>query len=259
MGNRETNSFYNRSLERALQILDAFNKDRQVLTRTQLADILGLPRATVLRLCSTLVRYGYLAKDPASSSYSLGMRLFEQGSILFNSFPVRVAASRHLTQLQRKTGQTVFLGVLDNDELLYIDKREDPHNVINFTSMVGTRRPPFWGMCGPCLMAYLSEDKVERLLARTPLTAITKNSITEVEQFKLWLSRIREEGMVIDRETTFEGIIGVAAPIWDSWGGVVASLGIAMISSAVDEGDFERIARAVVATALTISKELGYK
>ena len=258
MSDRDASHFYNRSLERALQILDSFNKERQVLTRSQLAEILGLPRATVLRLCSTLVQYGYLAKNPDSSTYSLGMRLFEQGSILFNSFPVRAAASRHLTQLQRDTGQTVFLGVLDNDELLYIDKREDPHNVINFTSKVGTRRPPFWGMCGPCLMAYLSDDEVERLLIKSPLASVTKNSITVLEEFKAWLKRIRQEDLTIDHEATFEGITGIAAPIRDSWG-VVASVGVAMISSAVDRETFERITRAVVASAATISKEIGHR
>jgi DNA-binding IclR family transcriptional regulator len=259
MSDREAGQFYNRSLERALQILDAFNRDRRVLTRSQLAEILGLPRATVLRLCATLVQYRYLARDPDTNAYSLGMRFFEQGSILFNSFPIRAAASRYLAQLQQDTGQTVFLGVLDNDELLYIDKREDPHNVINFTSKVGTRRPPFWGMCGPCLMAYLSDDRVERLLKKTPLAIFTKNSITDVSEFKAWLGRIREDGMVIDRETTLEGISGVAAPIRDSWGGVVASLGIAMISSAIDQEGLERLARAVMASAAAISKEAGYR
>jgi DNA-binding IclR family transcriptional regulator len=259
MKKRVTGSFYNRSLERALQILDAFNRDRQVLSRSQLADIVDLPRATVLRLCSTLVQYGYLARDPDSNNYSLGMRFFEQGSILFNSFPVRAAASHRLTQLQTETGQTVFLGVVDNDELLYIDKREDPHNVINFTSKIGTRRPLFWGMCGPCLMAYLSSDKVERVLKKIPLVAITKNSITAVEEFKAWLSRIREEGLAIDHETTFEGITGIAAPIRDSSGEVVASVGVAMISSATDRDGLEKIIQAVVTSAASISNELGYR
>jgi IclR family KDG regulon transcriptional repressor len=259
MANREASGYNNRSLKRALQILDAFDKDRQVLSRSQLADILGLPRATVLRLCSTLVQYRYLAKDPHSNNYSLGMRMFEQGSILFDSFAVRVAASRHLTQLQRETGQTVFLGVMDNDELLYIDKREDPRNVISFTSKVGTRRPPFWGMCGPCLMAYMPNDQVERILEKAPLTAITKNSITSAKGFKAWLSRIRVEGLAIDHETTFEGITGIAAPIRDSWGGVVASLGVAMISSAVDREGVERIAHSTIEAAVAISKDLGYK
>ncbi len=259
MSYRQTGGFYNRSLERALQILDAFSKDRKVLTRAQLAEILGLPQPTISRLCSTLVRYGYLAKDPESKQYSLGMRLFEQGSIVFYSFSVRTAASRHLTQLQKEIGQTVFLGVLDNDELLYIDKREDADNVITFTSKIGTRRPPHWGMCGPLLMAYLSDSEVERLLKKTPLNANTKNSITDTEEFKAWLGQIREQGFAVDREATFEGITGVAAPVRDFRGEVVASVGVALMTSSLDSGNVEQIAHELLKTAETISRELGCK
>lgn len=242
-----------------MQILDAFNRERQVLTQSQLAEILGLPRATVARLCSTLVRYRYLAEGRDSKQYSLGMRLFEQGSILFNSFPVRAAGSHILTQLHTKLGLTIFLGILDNDDLLYIDKREDAASVITFTSKIGTRRPPFWGMCGPCLMAYLPDEKVKRILKKTPLAPITKNSVTDLEEFKTWLSRIREKGLAIDAEATFEGVTGVAAPIRDFRGGVVASLGACMLSSTVSQEDIERIAHEVIAAARAVSEELGYR
>ena len=246
MSQRPTGSFYNRSLERALQILDAFSRERMVLTRTQLAEMLDLPRPTVSRLCSTLVRYGYLAEDPESRRYSLGIRLFEQGSIVFYSFSVRAAASRYLTLLQKEINQTVFLGVLDNDQLLYIDKREDADKAITFTSKIGTRRPPYWGMCGPMLMAHLSDGEVERLLKKTPLSPITKQTITDKEKFKAWLHEVREQGFAVDAQATFDGITGIAAPVRDFRGEVVASVGAALISSTIDRDDIQRIARALM-------------
>jgi IclR family transcriptional regulator, KDG regulon repressor len=253
----QTGGFYNRSLERALQILDSFSNDRKTLSRAQLSEILDLPQPTVSRLCSTLVRYGYLAKDPESKQYSLGIRLFEQGSIVFYSFSIRAAASRHLTELQKETGQTVFLGVLDNDELLYIDKREDKDNVIRFTSKIGTRRPPHWGMCGPLLMAHLSEAEIERLLEKNPLRAVTKKSLTRKQEFKAWLMRVREQGFAIDAEATFEGITGLAAPVRDFRGEVVASVGVAMMTVGVSPGDIEALSQKVIRTARVVSEELG--
>ena len=150
-------TFYNRSLERALQILITFNNERLSLTLAQLSESLSLPRATVLRLCSTLVKYGFLRQDSESKRYSLGLTLFELGSIVFDSFSLRKTASPYLVQLHVKLGKTIFLGILDNDEVLYVDKREDPKNPISFTSKIGTRRPPYWGMLGPVLMAYLPD------------------------------------------------------------------------------------------------------
>lgn len=241
-----------------MRILNAFNNDRQVVTLAKLSEILNLPKATVLRLCSTLVKYDFLKQDQESRKYSLGLRLFELGSIVFYSLSLRHIASPYLSQLQLKLGKTIFLGILDNDELLYIDKREDPRNPINFTSKIGTRRPPHWGMVGPMLMAYLPDNEIERLLQKGPLTANTKKSLTNKEEFKAWLRQVREQGFAIDLETTFEGITGVAAPVRNFTGEVIASIGVAFISSTVDLKGLKKIVKEATGTALTISKELGY-
>ena len=164
-----------------------------------------------------------------------------------------------MAQLQEEIGQTVFLGVLDNDGLLYIDKIEDADSVITFTSKIGTRHPSHWGMCGPLLMAYLSDSEVERLLGKTPLHANTKKSITDKEEFKAWLRQIRKQGFAIDREATFEGITGVASPVRDFRRELVASVGIALMTSCLDLGDVGGIVHEALKTAETISRELGYK
>jgi IclR family KDG regulon transcriptional repressor len=251
-------SFYNRSLERALQILDTFNLERQALSKSEFSKILGLSRATILRLCSTLVKYDYLRLDPESKKYSLGMRLFEQGSVIFHSLSVRKAASLPLTQLHTRIGKTIFLAILDNDELLYIDKREDRNSIITFTSKIGTRRVPYWGMCGPVLMSYLPDEEIERLLGKFPLMAHTRKSITDKQKFKAWLRRVKKQGFAVDPEATLEGITGVGVPVRDFTGNVVASLGAAIFSSSLKNNDLHRIIDEVSSTALTISSTLGY-
>lgn len=255
--NREE-SFYNRSLERALQILNVFNNTRQVLSLAQLSEILNLSRATVLRLCSTLIKYAFLKQDPQSKQYSLGLRLFELGSVVLSSFSLRRISSPHISQLQMKLGMTVFLGILDNEEVLYLDKRDDPRNPIRFTSEVGIRRPPFWGMLGSVLMAYQPDNEIERLLHKNPLTAFTKKSITVKDDYMKRLYQVREQGFAVDNETVFEGINGVSAPIFDFSGKIVAALGVGFISSSVNSKDLKKIIKEVMRTALTISHELGF-
>ena len=258
MARDKEESFYNRSLERALQIINTFNDDRKAQTLAQLSESLDLPRATVLRLCSTLIKYDFLRQEPESKRYSLGLRLFELGSVVFNSFSLQQVAAPYLGHLHKKIGKTIFFGILDNDEVLYIDKREDPQNAISFTSKVGTRRPPYWGMLGPLLMAYLPDEEIIRLLQKSPLVATTKKSITNKDEFMKWLRRIREDGYVIDIETALEGIAGVAAPIRDFTGRVVASVGIAFIASSVGSKELKRIVKETTGAALAISREMGY-
>lgn len=258
MNEEKQEAFYNKSLERALQIMNAFRADRQELTIGQLSEILGLARATVLRLCTTLVKYDYLRKDPETKQYSLGIRLFDLGSIVFDSFSLRRIASPHLSNLQMKVGKTIYLGVLDNDELLYIDKREDPRNPVSFTSRIGTRRPPYWGMLGLVLMAYLPESEVDRLLQKHPLVGTTKKSITKKAVYMEKLSKVRKDGYYVELEEVFGGIGGISAPIRDFTGKVIAGVGVGFISSSVDSKGFKRIIKEVTETARIISREMGY-
>lgn len=250
--------FYNRSLERALQILNTFTRERSLLSLSQLSENLALSRATVLRLCSTLVKYGFLQQDSASKEYALGFRLFELGSIFFHSFSLRKTASPFLDQLHQKLGKTLFLAIMEQGQLIYIDKREDAQNPITFTSKIGTRRPPYWGMLGPMLMAHLPEAEVDRLLAENPLRATTKKSFTKNEEFKKWLGQVREEGVAVDEERTFDGITGLAVPIRDFRGKVVASLATCFIASSVDAKGLKRIIQEAQRTGRDISRAIGY-
>jgi len=249
---------YNRSLERALQILCVFNRDRQTSSLTQLANILNLSKTTVLRLSLTLIKYGFLKYDQSSKQYSLGLKLFELGSVIFSSFSIRRVASPHLTRLQSKLGKTVFLGFLQNDELVYIDKKEDPGNPMRFASQIGTRRPPYFGMLGQVLMAHLPDSEVDRLLRKTPLEPFTKRSLTNEAEFKKRQRKIREEGFYVDKEEAIDGVTGIAAPVMDYTGKVIAGVGVGFISSSLDSNGTKGIIKEVCETAKKISKEMGY-
>jgi DNA-binding IclR family transcriptional regulator len=253
-----THTFYNRSLERALQILCAFNTERQIFKLSELAHILDLPKATVSRLCSTLVKYDFLKYDLQWKQYGLGLKLFHLGSIIYASLSLRRAASPHLFRLQSKLGKTVFLGVLQEDELVYIDKKENPRNPILFGSQIGTRRPPHFGMLGQVLMAHLKDSEVETFLEKHPLKKFTRRSITSHEVLIKRLQKIREQGFHLDREEALDGITGVAAPIRDYTNGVIGAVGIGFISSSEDSKGVEKIIKEVLRTAKAISQDLGY-
>jgi IclR family transcriptional regulator, KDG regulon repressor len=258
MNSKKEKTFYNRSLERALQILCIFNSERQGLALGQIADIARLPKATVMRLCMTLLDYDFLRYDEQTKQYSLGLKLFELGSVVYSTFSLQRIVSPYLTRLQMKLGKTVFLGVMQGDELVYIDKRDDPGNPIHFASHIGIRRPPYFGMLGQLLMAFLPESEVDRLLRKIPLAPLTKKSITDVTEFKETLRTIRKKQYFIDEEGAIDGIAGISAPIRDFTGSVVGAIGVGYIFSSVDEEARNLIIKEVRITAQEISQELGY-
>jgi len=258
MNRTQKEAFYNRSLERALQILCLFKWDRQTLTLSQLSEASGLHKATILRLCSTLMKYDFLRYRQDSRHYSLGLKLFELGSIIFSSFSLRRIASSYLDQLQSRLSKTVFLGILENDELIYIDKKEDPRIPVRFTSQIGTRRPPYFGMLGQILMAFLPDQEVNRLLKKTPLTPSTKKSLASEKEFKEKLLRIRKQGFFVDEEEALDGISGISAPIRDYTGEVIAGVGVGFISSSEHAKGKKIIIKEVCEAAKGISKQMGY-
>lgn len=255
---RSDKGFYNRSLERALQIMCAFTSERNAYTLTQLTEAVRLPKATTIRLCSTLIKYGFMKFDHASMQYSLGIKLFELGSIVYASLSLRKTASPFLQQLQIRSGKTCFLGILENDELVYLDKRESPGNPIRFASQIGRIRPPYFGMLGQVLMAALPEDEVDRILQKNPLTAHTKKTTTDPYEFREKLARIRKQGYIVEDGEAIEGISGIAAPIYNFTGSAVAAVGVSFITFSVDTKGKEALLAEVLKAADAISQEMGY-
>jgi len=246
-----------RSLERALRILCGFNHERQSLTLTQLSETIDLPKATVFRLCATLLKYRFLLYDDDSKRYSLGPKLFELGTILWSSLSLRKIASPYLVDLHATISKNLSLAILDDDELLYIDRIQDKRSSSGFGSDIGWRRPSHYGVLGQVLTAFLPDKEVDRLLEKAPLKPLTRKSIVNKRQFKEILRTIREQGFVVEEGTVFEGVTGIGAPIRDSLQNVVAALGVTFISSLEDPAGIKRLTEHVVRAAQAISKELG--
>jgi DNA-binding IclR family transcriptional regulator len=90
------------------------------------------------------------------------------------------------------------------------------------------------------------------------LKATAGKSITSESEFKEWLKVIRGQGFVIEAETALEGIAGVAAPVRDFTGGVIAAIGVGFISSSANAKGIQQMVKEVTDTAAAISRELGF-
>jgi DNA-binding IclR family transcriptional regulator len=79
-----------------------------------------------------------------------------------------------------------------------------------------------------------------------------------VREFKKRLQRIREQGFYIDKEEALEGVTGIAAPIRDYTGEVIAGVGVGFIASSVDSNGIKKIIEELCETGNRISQEMGY-
>lgn len=253
--NQKKGEYRVRALERALDILECFSFQDRELNLSEVVKKTGLNKTTAKRLISNLTDRGYL-KQNDSKQYQLGVQLFELGGIVYSSFNLREVASNHMSNIKKETGATVLLGVMLEDQLGLVDKR-DGAGAIQISAGIGWRGPLHYGMLGMSLMAHLDPVEVKRLLKNQKLEAHTPASITDEGAFSLRLEQIRNNGYVIEHEEAIEGIVGIAAPIRDYSRKVIAALGIILTNDQTRNG-VNGFIELVKETCDKISADMGY-
>ena len=165
-----------RSVNNALAVLESFSVERPEIGVTELSHTLGLGKSTVHRLLTSLASRGYVRKNPETERYCLGFKAFEVGSLAAGRGSIRDITAPFLRSLMQATKETVHLGVLDESEVVYIDKIETDHP-LQMYSRIGRRAPLHCTALGKSLAAWEADDWLDRFLrqrlrAYTPLTLV---------------------------------------------------------------------------------------
>ena len=246
------------SVLRAAKLLECFSLDNPALTNSQIAKMLGLHKSTITRLVYSLVEVGFLRKDKKTGEYSLTYRLFRIGSVYINQISFRTEARPLLAELASSIQETVHLAVLNDFEVFYIDKVEGSQSV-GMMSRIGNKSPAYCTGVGKVLLAYLTADDLDRYLRTAEFKRYTPNTITNPEELKIHLRRIRQQGYTMDDSEHEADIKCVAAPLHDDSGNMVASISIAGPGFRMNRERMEKeLLPAVVKTACDISDRLGY-
>ena len=206
------------SLERAFDLLEALG-DGGELGVTELANRTGLVPSTAHRLLHTLAKRGYVSQSSESGRYLLGYKVVEVASGLEHRLErLRVVARPHLEGIQRETGETVNLVVLDADRVVYVDQVEGSRQVRMFTT-VGTSVPAHTTGSGKAILANGPSEAVEALYGgREPLQRLTEHTLTTLDALEDDFARIRRRGYALDNEEHEEGVGCVAVAVFDHSG-----------------------------------------
>jgi IclR family KDG regulon transcriptional repressor len=246
------------SVDRALYILELLKEHNDGLGITELANRMDVAKSTVHRLLTSLKNQGYVRQDPLTERYLLGLKLIELGSIVTQSLEIRKIAKPILNQLVQETGETSHLVILEDGEVVYIEKIESPYT-IRMYSLIGKRAPVHCTGVGKAIIAYLPEEQVRRIVVQRGLKKFTENTITSLDDLLLHLQEIRANGYSLDREEHESGICCVAAPILNHNGEAVAGVSVAGPTMRMNEEKLTFCKDRVVFYAREISKHLGYR
>jgi IclR family KDG regulon transcriptional repressor len=159
------------AVEAALSILETLGAVHQMGV-TDLANKLNLSKSSVYRLLATLVRCGYVEKNPQNDRYQLTYRLFAVGSPAADRFGLREAAHPIMERLAEETGETVNLGVLDGTRVVNLHKVESRH-LLRMHMEVGGGVPAHATALGKVLLAALEPSDLTQRLGSQRLTRLT--------------------------------------------------------------------------------------
>jgi len=245
------------SVQRAAAILGLLVREKR-LGLSQVARSLRIPKSTAHSILETLEREGLVARDESTGKFCLGIRLLELGQAAQENFELRRVASPHLLALNRQLDETVHLTVLDGDVVLYVECFESSRRLRTY-SVIGVRGPLHCTAVGKALLAFLDDDEQIRLVNRIPLERFTPHTITRRAALRAHLQAVRARGWSVDDVEHEEGVRCVGAPVFDHLGRVCASISISGPTQRITTGALPGLAEKARATALAISRKLGYR
>ena len=251
-------SDYMRSLRRAISILKSFTPQDVKLSGIDIARRVGLHKTTVYRMLEVLASEGMIERDIKTGKYMIGHTMYTIGSLYLSTTDITTAADPVMKVLHNLTNDGVYLGIIDKENLILIMKEEYNCDFI-LSKTIGSILPAHTSSMGKALLSEFTEEQIDNLFPGDRLVRITTKSIVDKNKFKQELEQIRNTGVAIDEEGTFEGVEGFASVIRDYSGKTLASISIGSIPmSKISQTYRDSLAQLVKKAASLISYRLGY-
>jgi len=233
-------------LEKALRVLDLFTPEAPSWTVTEVARELDLPTATAHRILRALEARGYLMRSQAG--YGLGLAAVHLGQRARASIDLRWQLRAVLRELAQSTHETALLTVRDErtQGSLCIDRIETTQS-LRLSIDIGRVTPIHAGASAKAMLAFLGDAIIGEVLAQ-PLERLGPGTITDAQQLRSELARIRRRGWATSYEENNEGAWGMAAPVLVG-DRVIASVGFAAPTARYSKATEQSMAKLVLSAA----------
>lgn len=212
-------------ISKALAVLDAVALAESPPRFVELLNTLSLSRATLHRQLKQLAREGMLVHDEAHQTYSIGMRVLRLAHSAWSKASLASVACDALDQLSTKIPETIHLAILDNNQVLYVDKRLPPRSIAMFSSP-GKIGPAYCTGVGKAMLSALPEARLVEAIKAQSFQRHTAKTLVNEQMLRDELVRIRERGCAFDDEEHEDTIICVSLVILNKRGEPIGALSV---------------------------------
>lgn len=242
-------------IAKILRIFEAIKVCPSGLSLRDISLQTGLNKSTAYRFLAHLERERYLFRDEAGS-YVVGPKLIGLATGATYQTALRKVCRPILQRLWRITDETVNLGILDGQQVYYLDVLQSPHP-FRMASHAGSWRPVYCTAMGKALSAYLPPDEKEHVLSTLRFERFTPHTIGQLPRMRKELEKIRQAGYAVDDQEAILGARCVAAPILLENGKAAAALSVSGPTTRIDRAKIPVFVAAVTEAAHAISLRLG--
>ena len=244
------------SVQRAMDILDLFDRRTQELGVTDIARALDLPKSTIAGLIFTLEQNDYLHQNTVTRKYRLGFKLAERAGVFLDQFDLRRVALPILEELRDSCDESVNLAIRDDGFVTYIE-RMFGNNMLGMRSEIGKREPIHSTALGKAMLAQLPTADLNEFISEYHFTPVTPHTITDPDTFTLEMQETLLHGFAMDNQENELGGRCVAAPIFDYHGKPVAAISISVPIQRFPDERIDEFGEMVRQAAQKISLQLG--
>lgn len=210
---------------RAFAVLELVARSDAPATLDSLTRASGLPKPTVYRILSLLIRGGLVQREAFDKRYAVGPRTADLALVVQMRSPERAERHAILARLVEEIGETCNFTMPDGDEVVYLDRVETAAKV-RLHMDIGSRVPMHCTASGKLFLAHLPAARVRRMLGSGPLKRFTERTITSVDALERELRKIRASGIGADSGEFLDGSVCVAVPVVDDRGRLCAAVAV---------------------------------
>ncbi|MEL6476929.1 MAG: IclR family transcriptional regulator [Pseudomonadota bacterium] len=240
---------------RLLRIVDRMAEAGRPLSPSEINASIGLPKASIHRLCQTLIDEGYVVRDTDPKKLCLSRRMRVTASRILDTDHLRIGRHQELQRLAAQLRETVNFVVPEEAGMRYLDRVEADWP-LRVQLPIGTHVPFHCTASGKCFLAHLAHRPLGRLLSALDLSPRTEATLADVPSLKAELKRIRSRGYATDREEFIEGMMAVAVPVIGPDGQFLGALAAHGPASRLGPDRFDVIARDLTEGAARVAEQL---
>lgn len=247
------------AVQRTIQVLEILASSQSGFSLADLSRQTGIPKSSLFRILLTLDRSSLVHQDEARGTFSLGAKLIDWGNRALDKIDLKSVTHPHLVRLANDTRESYYVAVLDDFEVIIIDRADTPE-IWRMVARLGQRSPVHATASGQVLIADLSADLLDTVLSRGGLKKYTPYTITSASRLKSRLREVRERGYVVADAEYKPDLCVIATPIRDHHGRASAALMTALQSERARRNKqlVSGIVEILKAEAAVISRQIGY-